>query len=153
MVIAGWGFAVNNTWGMPAAIGLWSGVVLGLLIIFLPWSSLRIRLAFVKIEVQSSGIMGVHPPLPDSLFGKTEPLQVKFRLSSWLKVHPESAVLYVRKNGFTSINFYQEDGGIFGASFAIPINWFKRKTNKAYMIVSAKGREWRSKEFEIKVAD
>lgn len=118
----------------------------------LTWEPIWTRLAFVRIKVQASGIMGIYSTLPDSLFGKMEPLLVKFRLSYLLKVHMKSAFLYVDKIAFELIDFYQEDDKISGAVFAIPTNWFKGKTKKAYIrIVSAKGREWHSNDFEIKV--
>lgn len=104
----------------------------------LTWEPIWTRLAFVRIKVQASG--------------KMEPLLVKFRLSYLLKVHMKSAFLYVDKIAFELIDFYQEDDKISGAVFAIPTNWFKGKTKKAYIrIVSAKGREWHSNDFEIKV--
>jgi hypothetical protein len=116
------------------------------------WEPIWVRLACVKIEVQSSGIMGIYPPLPDNpIYGRMEPLEVKFKLSSMLRVQPDNASLCIDKNVFYSHTFRHEEGEISGVIFEAPINWFKGQSRKAYIIVSANGREWRSQEFEIKV--
>jgi len=117
-----------------------------------PIKKLYALLAFVKIEVQGSGLRGVYPPLPyNIIYGEMALLEVKFKLSSRLKLRLESSSLHIDKNVFISRGFCQEEGRISGAMFEIPVSWFRGKSRKAYIIVSAKGREWCSKEFEIKV--
>ncbi len=154
LAIVALGFQVSPIESMLIAIVLWSIAALWAILVLIRWPPIWLRLAFVKIEVQGNGIRGVYPPLPDNLiYGKMEPLEVKFNLSSKLRVQLDYAKLCIDNNVFGSHTFRHEAGRISGAIFEIPINWFKSKSRKAYIIVSAKGREWRSQEFEIRVDD
>jgi hypothetical protein len=154
VALIGVGFQVCPIESMLIAIVIWSVAAIWAIFVFIRWPPIWTRLAFVKIEVQSSGIRGIYPPLPDNLmYGRMEPLEVKFELSSRLRVQLDSAKLCIDESVFESHNFCHEAGRISGVIFEIPINWFKGKSRKAHIIVATKGRKWRSKEFTIKVDD
>jgi len=153
LVVGGLFMIVGNGIIVSYGYGLLVIASLILLFKFVTWGPIWTRLAFVKIEVQGSGLMGFFPPLPyNIIYGEMTLLEVKFKLSSILKVHLEYCHLYVGDDVFVSRGFSGDKNGIIsGVYFEVPIQWFKGKTRKAYMIMSAKGKEWRPKEFTIKV--